>query len=182
MIGVGLVGFITIFASSTTASINASIDRSFAGDFVINSGAGTTGGVDPALAQKLNALPQVAAATGESTGAAVILGKVEQITAVDPGTAGQIFNVRPLQGSISALGADGIAVYKESPPRTISSSATPCPSCSGTPGGRRCGSPSSTATARRRRRPARAARPATSWALPPTTPTSPPPATTARCS
>ena len=75
MISAGLVGFITIFASSTTASINASIDRSFAGDFVINSGAGTTGGVDPALAQKLNALPQVAAATGESTGAAVILGK-----------------------------------------------------------------------------------------------------------
>ena len=111
MIGVGLVGFITIFASSTTASINASIDRSFAGDFVINSGADMTGGVDLALAQKLNALPQVAAATGESTGAAVILGKVEQITAVDPGTAGQIFNVRPLQGSISALGADGIAVY-----------------------------------------------------------------------
>jgi putative ABC transport system permease protein len=104
---------ITILASSTTASITASIDRSFAGDFVINSGAGTTGGVDPALAQKLNALPQVAAATGESTGAAVILGKVEQITAVDPGTAGQIFNVRPLQGSISALGADGIAAYKD---------------------------------------------------------------------
>ena len=66
MIGAGLVGFITIFASSTTASINASIDRSFAGDFVINSGAGTTGGVDPTLAQKLNALPQVAAATGET--------------------------------------------------------------------------------------------------------------------
>jgi hypothetical protein len=51
--------FITIFASSTTASINASIDRSFAGDFVINSGAGTTGGFDPALAPKLNALLQV---------------------------------------------------------------------------------------------------------------------------
>jgi len=39
-------------ASSTTASINASIDRSFAGDFVINSGAGMGGGgVDPALAR-----------------------------------------------------------------------------------------------------------------------------------
>ena len=76
MIGVGLVGFITIFASSATASINASIDRSFAGDFVINSGAGMAGGVDPALAQKLNTLPQVAAATGESTGSAVILGQV----------------------------------------------------------------------------------------------------------
>jgi putative ABC transport system permease protein len=113
MIGVGLVGFITILASSTTASINATIDKSFSGDFVIDSGAGMSGGgVDPALAQKLNALPQVAAATGERFGAAVILGKVEAFTAVDPGTAGKIFNVSPLQGSISALGATGIAVYK----------------------------------------------------------------------
>jgi putative ABC transport system permease protein len=33
------------------------------------------------------------------------------IAAVDPRTAGQIFNVSPVQGSIGALGADGIAVY-----------------------------------------------------------------------
>ena len=42
MIGVGLIAFISIFASSIKASINATIDRSFAGDFVINSGAGTS--------------------------------------------------------------------------------------------------------------------------------------------
>src|SRR6516164_194118 len=114
MIGVGLIAFITIFATSAKASINASIDRSFAGDFVINSGAGTTGGgVDPALAQKLNTLPQVAAATGERIGSMVILGQPSMITAVDPRTAGQIFNVSPLQGSIGALGADSIAVYKD---------------------------------------------------------------------
>jgi putative ABC transport system permease protein len=112
MIGVGLIAFITIFASSAKASINASIDRSFAGDFVINSGAGATGGgVDPALAQRLNTLPQVAAATGERLGSMVILGQPSIIAAVDPRTAGQIFNVSPLQGSIGALGADGIAVY-----------------------------------------------------------------------
>jgi putative ABC transport system permease protein len=113
MIGVGLIAFITIFASSTKASINAATDRSFTGDFVINSGAGLGGGVAPALAQKLNALPQVAAATGERTGVAVILGTVQYIAAVDPGTAGRIFNVSPLQGSISALGADSIAIYKD---------------------------------------------------------------------
>ena len=39
MIGVGLVGFITILASSsTTASVNSTIDHSFAGDIVIDSG------------------------------------------------------------------------------------------------------------------------------------------------
>jgi putative ABC transport system permease protein len=114
MIGVGLIAFISIFASSIKASINATIDRSFAGDFVINSGAGTNGGgVDPALAQRLTTLPQVAAATGERLGSMVILGQPSLIAAVDPRTAGQIFNVSPVQGSISALGADGIAVHKD---------------------------------------------------------------------
>ena len=111
MIGVGLIAFISIFASSAKASINATIDRTFAGDFVINSGAGSSGGVAPALAQRLNTLPQVAAATGERTGSMVILGQPVMIAAVDPRTAGQIFNVSPVQGSIGALGADAIAVY-----------------------------------------------------------------------
>jgi putative ABC transport system permease protein len=112
MIGVGLIAFISIFASSAKASINATIDRAFAGDFVINSGAGSSGGgVAPALAQRLNTLPQVAAATGERTGSMLILGQPVMIVAVDPRTAGQIFNVSPVQGSIGALGADGIAVY-----------------------------------------------------------------------
>src|SRR5262249_1517223 len=113
-IAVRLRAFISIFASSARASINATVDRSFAGDFVINSGAGSTGGgVDPALAQRLNALPQVAAATGERIGSMLIFGQPYMIAAVDPRTAGQIFNVSPVQGSIGALGADGIAVYKD---------------------------------------------------------------------
>jgi len=37
MIGVGLIAFISIFASSAKASTNATIDRSFTGDFVIAS-------------------------------------------------------------------------------------------------------------------------------------------------
>src|SRR5215472_14244732 len=68
MIGVGLIAFISIFASSSKASINATIDRSFTGDFVVDSGGGQSGGVVPALAQRLNTLPQVAAATGERLG------------------------------------------------------------------------------------------------------------------
>ena len=113
MIGVGLIGFITIFASSTKASVNANIDQHFAGDIVVHASGGVTGGVDPALVGHLNALPQVAAATGVSDGAALVLGKVELISAVDPATAGQIFSVQPLQGSISDLGVNGIAVYKQ---------------------------------------------------------------------
>ena len=62
MIRVGLVGFFTIFVSSTKASINDAIDKGFTGDIVLDSGRGLTGGVDPGLAQRVAALPEVAAA------------------------------------------------------------------------------------------------------------------------
>src|SRR5512142_1487593 len=113
MIGVGLVGFITILASSSTASVNSAIDRSFAGDIVIDSGGGLMGGVDPALAGQLGKLPQVQAATGVAIGLAEVNGKVEQLSAVDPAAASKIFNVSPVQGSMAGLGRDGIAVYKD---------------------------------------------------------------------
>jgi putative ABC transport system permease protein len=113
MIGVGLVGFITILASSSTASVNSAIDRSFAGDIVIDSGGGMMGGVDPALARQLGKLPQVQAATGVAIGLAEVNGKVEQLSAVDPVAGSKIFDVSPVQGSIAALGHDGIAVYKD---------------------------------------------------------------------
>jgi putative ABC transport system permease protein len=111
MIGVGLVGFITILASSTTASINKAIDQSFAGDIVIDSGAGVTGGIDPTLAQKLAGLPQVSTAAGVQGGLAKIFGAPEQIAAVDPGTIGKVFHVGSAQGSAGRLGSTGIAVY-----------------------------------------------------------------------
>ena len=111
MIGVGVVAFITVLSSSTTASINSTIDRSFAGDIVIDSGGGLSGGVDPALAGQLNKLPQVSAATGLGIGVGEIFGRVEQFSSVDPATVGKIFDVKPLRGSIAALGRTDIAVY-----------------------------------------------------------------------
>jgi putative ABC transport system permease protein len=112
MICVGLVSFITIFASSTQAAINAVVNRSFTGDFVINSGAGMAGGFDPSLARRVSQLPQVALASGARAGIAKIEGSVQQVVAVDPKTAFGIFDVQPLQGSQNNLGRDAIAVYK----------------------------------------------------------------------
>ncbi len=44
MIGVALVGFITIFAASAKESINAQVDESFKADYVITTGSGFGGG------------------------------------------------------------------------------------------------------------------------------------------
>jgi putative ABC transport system permease protein len=113
MVGVGLVAFISIFAASTKASINATIDRAFTGDYIIDSGARYSGGLDPSLARRLNSLPEVQAATGVRMGTAQIEGSVQQILGVDPSTASQLFDVKPLQGKPPDLGTNTIAVYKD---------------------------------------------------------------------
>lgn len=113
MIGVGLVGFFTIFVASSKASINATVDRAFTGDVVVDSGGGLLGGVDPSLGRRLAALPEVAATTGVRLGTAKIDGKVRQIAAVDPATAFQIMDVGLLRGSPRDLGRDAVAVQED---------------------------------------------------------------------
>ncbi|HEX6596905.1 MAG TPA: FtsX-like permease family protein [Acidimicrobiales bacterium] len=113
MIGVGLVGFITILASSTKASINAAIDRSVTGDIVVTSGSGFFGGMDPGFAQRLNDVPEVGSATGVRMGPARVGDNVERIAAIDGVTGFEIIDVKPLQGAPQDLGRDGIAVYKD---------------------------------------------------------------------
>jgi putative ABC transport system permease protein len=113
MIGVGLVGFITIFASSAKATMTQVLNRSFSGDFIIDSGAGLMGGLDPGLAAKLNTLSEVDVATGIRVGLAQIDGSVKTLVGADPATAFAIVDVRPLQGAPSDLGRGDIAVYRE---------------------------------------------------------------------
>lgn len=112
MIGVGLVGFITIFVASTKASIYDAIDKGFTGDIVLDSGAGLFGGVDPQLAKDVAARPEIEAASGLRQGLAQVDGKSVVVQAGDPATLFDIMNIDVRQGSTSDLGATAIGVYK----------------------------------------------------------------------
>jgi putative ABC transport system permease protein len=113
MIGVGLVGFITIFVASARASLDDSVDRTFTGDVAVESGGGFMGGVDPSLAEQLNALPEVEAATGLRQNMASVDGSVEFVSGVDPATAFDVFDIKPIAGSTADLGANAIAVHSD---------------------------------------------------------------------
>ena len=113
MIGVGIVGFITILASSTKASIDAATDRAVTGDFVVDSGAGFVGGIDPGMAGQLNALPQVASATGLSRGFAEVDGSAQTLVGLDPRTAFELLDVKPRQGAAADLGRDAIGIHTD---------------------------------------------------------------------
>jgi putative ABC transport system permease protein len=112
MIGVGLVGFITIFAASTKASFGQTVDKAFTGDFVVTSGQFGAGGLDPAFTARLNELPEVDTAAGIRAGMAEIDGSVQDLLGTYPATF-ELFDVRPIAGSPDDLDAGSIAVFED---------------------------------------------------------------------
>ncbi len=114
MIGVGVVGFFTVFAASSKASVATSIDRSFSGDLVVDSGSfGPGTGLSPTLAGELNTLPEVDVATGFRATLMSVDGKGTPVVAVDPETFPALLDVGVAEGSIGALDATGLAVHED---------------------------------------------------------------------
>lgn len=124
IIGVGLVGFITIFASSATASIGAVIDKAFLADFGVDSGSFGVGGLPPELADEIRGLPgvetvddgtgnEVKAVSGIRVGFAEIDDSSAQITAVDPATINSLFDVGVSEGAIEGGGPHDIFVLRD---------------------------------------------------------------------
>lgn len=112
MIGVGLVGLIAIFVSSTRASVSYSINHTFTGDVVVDSGGGIAGGVDPAIATQLGKLPEVQVAAGLREGLAKVGGSGVFVQAADPQALAKLMNVKVKEGALADLGTGTLGVYK----------------------------------------------------------------------
>jgi putative ABC transport system permease protein len=113
MLGVALVGFITIFASSAKASISHAIDQQLQVDYIVTSGNGFGTGLSPTLGRAISLLPQVAASTPLRFGPAQIDGEGQFIVAADPKASAQMFDFGVTSGNFAAMDANGIAVSKD---------------------------------------------------------------------
>jgi putative ABC transport system permease protein len=115
IIGVALVGFITIFAASAKASIGDAIDSQFNTDFIIQGpGQFTPGiGLSPKLAQEVKALPEVETSTGLRVGAFGKEGSRKFLAAVDPIAADKMFDLGNEAGTLADLAQGGIGVSKK---------------------------------------------------------------------
>ncbi len=114
MIGAGLVVFLTIVADSIKASIDKIVDDSFSGDLTITApGFGAGIGYSPALATQIGELADVESVVGFRGGIAKIDGKGVYLGAADPDKFDDAFNLTVTEGSISALGANEIAIDDE---------------------------------------------------------------------
>lgn len=110
MVGVALVGTMTIFAASAKASVSRTINDAFTGDLVIDSGSADFGGLSPALAHHVAHLPEVDAVTGVRNTTAEVRGHIKQIYGVDPASVGRIFDLGHIHGSLASLRRQQIAV------------------------------------------------------------------------
>lgn len=113
MIGVGLVGFITVFVSSTKTSVDQVVRDGFSGDLVVDSGAGFNGGIDPTLAGRLRSLPEVSAVSGARIGVAEVADHPVQLVAIDRTDGFRILDVGVIAGRTDDLGADAIALQQD---------------------------------------------------------------------
>ena len=120
MIGMGIVTLFLVMNASVRESIDEVVDDRFAGDFVIESGTGFTGvGLPGSVAEEVNQLDEVEAATGFRFGTAEVGevgqqdGSVQFIGGLDPATGFDLFDVGVAAGDIGNLDANGIAVFEE---------------------------------------------------------------------
>ena len=113
MVGVALVGFITILASSTTAAVSDNVDRAFRADYVIESGSWGQGGLATELEDQLTGLPEVATISPLRLAPVSIDAGTTEVGGVDTATLDGLYDLDVTQGSIADVHGDAIAVKSD---------------------------------------------------------------------
>ena len=108
MVGVALLGFITIFAASTKDSISAAVDSSFRADYVVESGSGTQG-FATTIEDDLRAVPGVARLLAVRVAPAEVAGSSTEVMGIDTTVGDDLYDLKVTRGATEAIG-DGVAV------------------------------------------------------------------------
>jgi putative ABC transport system permease protein len=112
MIGVALVGFMTVFAASAKSSLAGSLETDFTGTHIVATGGwDNASGISPDLADELRSTPGVDVVTQSRLTPAIVNGTAtDALYAFDDSTVDKVFKLGSIEGDLEALGADGIAV------------------------------------------------------------------------
>ncbi|MDQ3642479.1 MAG: ABC transporter permease [Actinomycetota bacterium] len=110
MIGVTLVGFITILASSFKASISDTLSESLQADYVVAAGSFGAGGLSPEIEADLSALREVATVSPARSTAVEVDGASSELAAVDIRTIGRVADLGVTAGRLADLSGASVAV------------------------------------------------------------------------
>ena len=110
MIGVTLVGFITILASSFKAAISDTLSESLKADYVVTSGSFGNRGLSPEIEADLSALPQMATVSPARSTSVEVGGAPSEVAAVDVRTVGAVADLGVTAGRLADLSGASVAI------------------------------------------------------------------------
>jgi putative ABC transport system permease protein len=113
MIGIGLIGVVSVLAASMKASATQTVDDSLRADFVLTSTgvAGAAGGVPPAVVDRLSHTPAVARVSQILGGQWGQDGRTQTLLAVDPAAVTTMHQVDPAsEAAVRRLDDAGVLV------------------------------------------------------------------------
>ena len=113
LVGVAVVSLMTVVGASIKQSISNTVDEQFAGDLVIMGDDFSLGGLSPDLTPAVADLPEVAVASPAGNAPVRLDGDDTVITTFDPATLARVMDIGVVEGSITDVGADQIAVSQD---------------------------------------------------------------------
>ncbi|MFI0411767.1 ABC transporter permease [Actinomadura sp. 3N508] len=109
MIGLALVSFVAIFASSIKASVNGALDESVSADYILTAPSGGLG-FSPEVVKRLEEQPEIESASGLRLGMFKLDGRTQQLAGVDPIAYGRTVRTETTSGDLADMAGGGIAV------------------------------------------------------------------------
>ncbi len=113
MIGVGLVGFISVTAQSLKVSVVDAIDNSITAQYVVTTDSFGATALPLTLTGRITALPEVRTAAAVSASFANIEGDAKVILGTDPAALEQVVAITDVAGSFAGLTDTGVAIPKK---------------------------------------------------------------------
>lgn len=112
MIGVALVGFITILANSTTASTEAAVDKSFRADYVVDSGSWNQG-FATRIEDDVIAVAGIEHMSPMRSAPVELAGTTTTVLGFDTAVIDDLYDLEISAGSMADVHDDGIAVSSD---------------------------------------------------------------------
>lgn len=112
MIGVALVGFITILAASTKGSVADAVDASFRADYVVDSGSWAHG-FATTIEDELAARPEVEVLSPVRVAPAEVDGSAGEVVALDTSVFDRLYDLEVSAGALADVGPGGVAVQSD---------------------------------------------------------------------
>jgi putative ABC transport system permease protein len=115
ILGTAMVTMFAIFASSLTSGVGTDVREGLQADLVVTSATPDVSTIDPTLAGRIAALPDVDAVATLSKVEGIVAGRAEAIGGIDPTALATMFDLDPIAGDLTDLSSGGVAVVGDDP-------------------------------------------------------------------